>query len=418
MKICQMKRLIINWLRKRPLLSSWARWLVAKSRGDICGFMPESPVIKVWHIYARTYNFGDHALGIGVRRLFREAFKKHGYELVFEVVDTHRFYATQNDVRMWNAEGGLLLVGGGGLLHSWDGIHWMCHLPSSCVKDLKIPLLVFGVGYNQLMSQGRLPRCVRKNINVVAQRAISFTVRNDGSKERMIEEGFNLNQIPDPGFFLDDSYGRLIDDKYAIMQVAGDAPASRMPDEEKWVASLAACASWLMEQGLKVVFLPHCELDVYVTKKVIRILGAGNYYVSDFWSGVLDENCYKIFSLYKHAEIVIATRGHAQIVSYGMGTPFVTFSTHYKQIELSKRLMLEDYATVNPDEFLNKLQAALLDRNLIVKIEEDGMREMRGQMDAYFDSVIPDVIRAISRWKTSWYNFKWIQIQDLLRYVW
>ena len=94
-----MKAHIVKLLRNMPSLLALVRWIAARSYGNICGFMPERPVLKVWHIYARTYNFGDHALGIGVRRLFRDALQKHGYEVVFEVVDTHRFYATNNDVR-------------------------------------------------------------------------------------------------------------------------------------------------------------------------------------------------------------------------------------------------------------------------------------------------------------------------------
>ena len=407
-------------IRKIPTLRFFARKLKASSHGDICGFSGKR-VLKVWHIYARTYNFGDHALGIGVRNLFRKVFRRHGIDLIFEVVDTHRLYVTPHDVQMWNNEGDLILVGGGGLLHCWDGLHWMCHLPSNLVRRLKIPLCVFGVGYNQLPSQGRLPWCVRHNIGVVMKKAVGFSVRNDGSTEKMHTEGFSVgfsvDEIPDPGFFLDGNYGRVIHDRYAIIQVAGDAASSRMSNVAEWIQGYAKCADWLMEHGLHVVFIPHCEMDVNITNDVVNLMTLKNYEITDFWESVLDEHCYTILSLYKHAEIVIGSRGHAQMISFGMATPFVTFSTHYKQMALSEKLGFRDYVTKEPEDFLRCLMLGCRDRERIVMHEREVMVKMWQEMESYLDRLATAILDEHSRWKRSWFSYKGEQAFDFLRYI-
>ncbi len=411
------KEMLVNVIRKSHVLRFLARKAKASSHGDICGFSERYRVLKVWHIYARTYNFGDHALGIGVRDLFRKAFRKHGVELIFEVVDTHRFYASSDDVQMWNNEGDLILVGGGGLLHCWDGLHWMCHLPSGLVSKLKIPLCVFGIGYNQMPSQGRLPWCVRRNVGNIMRRSVGFSVRNDGSKEKMRGEGFQVDQVPDPGFFLDGDYPPTVLGRYVVVQTAGDGVADRMSDVTMWIREYAKCADWLMQQGVHIVFVPHCEQDIDITKGVISLLSVNNYEVADFWDGVLDEHCHEILSLYKHAEMVIGSRGHAQIISFGMGTPFVTFSTHYKQRALSEKFGLHDYVTSEPKDFMNCLRRAYSDRDKIIMIEREGMARMTHEMESYLDQLVISILDRLSKWKRSWWMYKCEQISDFARYI-
>ncbi len=43
--------------------------------------------MDVWHAYARYYNFGDHALGVGVRNIMARYFSDR---LLFRTIDCHR----------------------------------------------------------------------------------------------------------------------------------------------------------------------------------------------------------------------------------------------------------------------------------------------------------------------------------------
>jgi len=42
--------------------------------------------MNAWHVYARYYNIGDYALGLGVRNVFARWFNG---ALVFKTHDTH-----------------------------------------------------------------------------------------------------------------------------------------------------------------------------------------------------------------------------------------------------------------------------------------------------------------------------------------
>jgi polysaccharide pyruvyl transferase WcaK-like protein len=389
-----------------------------KNYGEICGFSTNYKVLKIWHIHARTYNFGDHALGIAVRKLIRGALRKHHIEAIFEIVDTHRFYISKKDVDMFNYEGGLILIGGGGLLHCWDRIHWMFHCPTRLLKLLRLPICVFGVGYNQLKRQGSLPASVKRNIRALQKKALAFSVRNDGTYEKMLNETFSFDTIPDPGFFLDGKYSHPdINGPYVIIQLAGDGIADRMPNFKQWQENIIACAKWLVNKKLFIVFIPHCELDCLIINEITSALDCNSYLVTNFWDGILDEECLKILSYYKFAEFVLASRGHSQIISFGMKVPFATFSTHYKQKSLSKQLGLSEYVTDNPEQFLQCMTHAWNDREKIIELETSGMLRLREQMDFYLDQLAEKIAKSMLKPSQNWIDFKKVQIIDYLRYL-
>lgn len=404
--------------RIKSILASCWNLFCKKSNGEICGFSKDYKVLKIWHIYARTYNFGDHALGIAVRKLIRNALRKHHIETVFEVIDTHRFYISKKDVDMFNCEGGLIIVGGGGLLHCWDRIHWMFHCPTRFIKSLKLPICVFGIGYNQLQRQGELPAPVKRNIKALQRKALAFSVRNDGTYEKMLSEGFSFDTIPDPGFFLDGVYSRpIINGPYVIIQPAGDGISDRMPDFKLWQKNLLACVKWLIAKKLFIVFIPHCEMDCAIISDITSTLNKNSYLITNFWDGIIDEECTKILSYYKFAEFVLASRGHSQIISFGMKVPFATFSTHYKQKSLSKQLGLGEYVTDNPEQFLQCMTHAWNDREKIIEIETSGMLRLREQMDSYLDQLAEKIAKSMLKPSQNWIAFKKMQIIDYFRYL-
>lgn len=45
--------------------------------------------MKIYHIYARNYNFGDHALCLEKRNLIREYFYN---KIIFNKIDTHEYW--------------------------------------------------------------------------------------------------------------------------------------------------------------------------------------------------------------------------------------------------------------------------------------------------------------------------------------
>ncbi len=66
--------------------------------------------MNVCHVYARYYNFGDYALGIGVRNIFMKYFSS---KLLFKLYDVHSLIFDENFIDQMNNSADMLLVGGG-----------------------------------------------------------------------------------------------------------------------------------------------------------------------------------------------------------------------------------------------------------------------------------------------------------------
>jgi polysaccharide pyruvyl transferase WcaK-like protein len=352
--------------------------------------------MKIWHIYARNYNFGDHALGLAVRDLFRQEF---GPKVIFETIDTHQAWFGLKDVLLFNNDADMLLIGGGGLIHAFNGKTWMLHFPCIWLKFLSCPLVIFSVGHNQFTIDGRLPKNVVRNLIAVKKKALSFTIRNDKSKELMANEGFDLQEIPDPGFFLDRNYPRpSISNRYIIVQLTGDASQARGLNDNAIWREIVVAIDALVAQGFSIAFCPHVKGDIKVTEDVISSLKSReSVYVWDYYKSISDDYISECLAYYKHAELVIAMRGHAQIIPYGMKIPFVTISNHRKHKDLAEVLGLGDYVyDVTSKEAKGTLQKiialALFHKNEIMNQQEKGMEIMHETMREFFKTLHNDYV--------------------------
>lgn len=370
--------------------------------------------MKIWHIYARHYNFGDHALGLAVRNLFRKYFAK---DSVFETLDTCKLWIDGRIVHSINQDADFVLVGGGGLIHTFGlgGRAWLFHLPTCLVRSLSSRLAVFGVGFNQFRadSQILLPSVI-ENLLAIKEVAVAFSVRNDGSRECMAVNGILADEIPDPGFFLNSNYPAPdIKRKYVIFQLAFDAISSRGINKEKLIREMQVLTKVVIARGFDIVLAPHCRADIEISEIVKnRCENKNAVHLWDFYSSISDDCIHEHLGIYKHAQMVVAMRGHAQIIPAGMGVPFITIANHRKHQELAARLDMEEYCVDIADDLQTilpkKIELLLQNRELLSKqllykteIAERGM--------ASYISKIREDYNSMPRWKVSMWD-KTIQI--------
>ena len=311
--------------------------------------------MNVWHVYARYYNFGDYALGIGLRNLFTRYFDP---ELLFKVFDVHTLHFDERVLDNLNASADLLLVGGGGLIHGFAGDKWMFRMPEELVPKMKVPCIVYGLGYNQFRGEGDIHPRIIENLKLLSRKCLSFSVRNDGSKEEMQRLGIDVPEVPDPGFFVDDDYPRpSIDGEYVLIQLANDMKHARGFDETALLSNMERVVRYLMQRGYKIVLCPHVRDDDGLGRRLIERMGNPAGVFSWNWFEIIrDEYNFKGLSYYKHAKIVIGMRGHAQICSAGMLTPVITVGNHRKHFGLIKKLQLpEHYVEANDPQLAEKM---------------------------------------------------------------
>jgi polysaccharide pyruvyl transferase WcaK-like protein len=317
--------------------------------------------MKIWHIYARHYNFGDHALGLAVRDLFRQYFAKNA---IFETVDTHKLWIDSRKVDEINRDADFILVGGGGLIHTFGlgGRAWMFHLPTSLVASVAPCIGVFGVGFNQFRTESQQLRpSVCRNLRAIQKQALFFSVRNDESKACLAQNGIVADEIADPGFFLDGNYpAPVVGRPYAIVQLAFDSVADRGLDRDRLMTGINALIDHIIARGLEVVLAPHCKPDIEISNAVRAASPRRDeIHVWDYYKGISDDWLQHQLGYYKHAEFVVGMRGHAQIIPAGMGVPFLTIANHRKHRDLAIRLGMSDYCVEIGDQLEVELPAKM-----------------------------------------------------------
>ena len=291
--------------------------------------------MNIWHFYARYYNFGDYALGVGMRNILTR-YCRDNY--IFKLFDTHGFSFDIKTIDTVNASADLLLVGGGGLIHEFRG-KWLFALPDILIPRLEVPVIFYGLGYNAFPGQPDISRKIITNIKRLQEKAISFSVRDDGSKERLAKVGIEVPDVPDPGFFVDTCYPRpSIDGRYVVIQLANDMKKYRGFEDNALLRGIQKIVEFLIKRNYKVVLAPHVRVDIILFDKLMNSMrNPRGLSIWDLYDLLRDEHTLKGLAYYKYADFVITMRGHGQICPMAMGTPVITISNHEKNLGLLKK---------------------------------------------------------------------------------
>jgi polysaccharide pyruvyl transferase WcaK-like protein len=90
----------------------------------------------------------------------------------------------------------------------------------------------------------------------------------------------------------------------------------------------------------RVIIAPHVYADIELSN--IVALGIKNVKVWNFSSFAFD-NVKDSIGYYKHAEFVLAMRGHGQILPLSFSIPTISLENHDKNIGLMRKLNLEEF---------------------------------------------------------------------------
>jgi len=308
-----------------------------------------------------NFNIGDYALGIGVKNLLR---KNLDVTLIGNTNIQGREFNEYYIKEVVNKRYDLLVIGGGGIIHGahWpNGWFWL--IDKDLIKEIKIPFIVYGVGYNYWEEEGGIPQRGIDHLKETIKCASYFSVRNDGSAGRLLKQtGIKAPVIPDPGFHVDinTEYKNFVKEPYVIVQIANDKPEHRfgsLDKQKKFIGKMKNITTELAKK-YKVIYAPHVPDDIQISKDIVE--GISNAEVWDFGYFAFDHSDAAV-GFYKHAEFAIAMRGHGQIVPICFNTPVIALENHPKHRGLMEELGLLEYnVKVDNDNF---------EENLFEKIE-------------------------------------------------
>lgn len=313
--------------------------------------------MRILHTYCLNYNIGDYALGIGVKNLLRH------YLSIDYIGNTNiqgRVFDEYYINEVVNKKYDLLVIGGGGIIHGahWpNGWFWL--IDKELIKTIKIPFIVYGVGYNYWIEEGGIPERGINHLLETKKYAKHFSVRNDGSFSRLKEQiGFVPDVVPDPGFHvnLNTEYYRKIKEPYIIVQLANDKSEIRFGDNENkklFIKNMNSVLSSLSDR-YRVVFAPHVFDDIELSREIAE--GIENSEIWDFGFHAFD-HIEKAIAYYKYADFVISMRGHGQIIPIAFNKPVISIENHPKHRGLMDNLDLLDYnLNINDENFDIKLK--------------------------------------------------------------
>lgn len=309
--------------------------------------------MRTWHVYARYHNFGDYALGLGLRALFEQ----HFVPSVFELHDAHTSSFEAAHVDAVNSRADLLLVGGGGLIRG-KGDRWLFQMPDAVIPRVRVPMIFYGLGYNNFPGEPDISPAIVDNLRRLQEHALAFSVRNDGSQERLARLGLEFREVPDPGFFVDGDYPPpSLPQPYVVVQLAHAISGVRDYSEADLVAGLVPVARQLLQRGYHLLLAPHVARDEAPSRALMEALGHPPEISMWPWHHMLrDENTREGLAYYKHAAFVIGMRGHSQICPIGLGVPVITVVSHAKHAGLLDRLGLPPYvASVRAPDLAGEL---------------------------------------------------------------
>jgi polysaccharide pyruvyl transferase WcaK-like protein len=334
-------------------------------------------VKTIVHIATHTTNIGDGALIRGIQSTLPadiESEIKFIDHCLTDFLHFDKLSFDQQYVEWLNDNADLLMIGGGGFIMGQKKDTSGIALPFeiSLLQKLKIPIVVYAIGYNLFYGETlRNARALSALIAQIQDLGGLFSVRNDGSKERLEKDlgsaAMNsVREVPDPGLFvpIEPMHQPQIRSgrRNIVLQLAGDRLASRFmkdsngrsggmfgalkkrqqqPEPEGvdavWEAIAKACNRICSTHDVNFILAPHIHSDLGIAQDFIlasRKIPPPRYFsgfrleVSGVLRGTRSASGY--FDLYRQADLVVGMRGHAMIVSVGVGTPCVGIVSHPK----------------------------------------------------------------------------------------
>lgn len=325
--------------------------------------------MKILHLAAPNKNVGDNALISGVKNLFstHQLILKNIRSTIIDI----------NFINIINTEYDAVIIGGGGLLHSTpitrkqknNSSGTLIRLDTNNIQKIKKPIIVYGVGYNVFNNEIDLCKLAKKSILDIMKHSLHFSVRNDGSRERLSKfldiNVDNIIEAPDPGLYCDfdtNEYNNLDSKtKKIAIQIAADRLDCRFNNKKNIAIFISEIKSFITNNKHQCWLVPHTQLDYeFISRHFSEypIYSLKNF--QNFASTA------KVMGFYKKMDCVIGQRGHANICPFGMRIPIISLVSHPKNIGFMKKINFDSYS-INCDDptLASKLS------NLVDSIDEN-----------------------------------------------
>lgn len=313
---------------------------------------------------------------------------------------------TEREIEEINSNAYLLLIGGGGVLlgdqsgadYSKSGWPWAC--PTELLNEIRVPIIVFALGYNQFRGQPDFDPIFTDNIRALVDRSSFFSLRNQGGVQAIrnyLDDDLLKQKVclqPCPTTISWHLYPELINsqptngNKTIAFNFAYDRREYRYGGKEKQIEQqIAMVLKKYTGQGWQLVVANHMPKDAEV-EETLNHVGVPFQHVD--LSKSLPED---VFRFYNGIDLAIGVRKHAQMIPFGLRRNIIPLICHDEPV-----WFLEDIG--HPEWGIEMLEPDL-DEKLDQLIEKHGNLE--------YDSINQQLTAAQERlWQTTLGNMRQI----------
>ena len=278
---------------------------------------------------AFTYgNVGDTLLPVVLRDLFNNqiGIRRWIHKQTSKVVD-------DNDIIQYNKQD-FMVIGGGGLFlkdtnpNDLSGWQWSCSIDK--LSAIKVPIIMFAVGYNRFRGQDDFEPVFTEHINAFVKQAVFVGLRNHGSIEKL-KNYLKTDELKEKLVFqpcmttlVSKVYPNYVDysdkEDFIAFNCAFDRQGMRSLGENR------------LDDIAKVAL----ELSKITTIKYYSHMPSDNQILPYFdkysvpYELVEMKTVESIVRNYSKPRLVIGMRGHAQMIPFGCHTPILSIVSHDK----------------------------------------------------------------------------------------
>lgn len=276
-------------------------------------------------------NAGDVLLPVTLQDIFKYKKKRINWNNIHA-----HWEVTDKTVDKINQTKGLI-IGGGGLFlkdtnpNNLSGWQWSCSIEN--LKKIKVPIVVFAVGYNRFPGQEDFDPIFKEHISLLAKKSEYIGLRNSGSidaiRSYMPKELHSKIRFQPcmttvisklyPGICNYEKKKNII-----ALNCAFDRAKHRFGKQEDKILLDIANACKELSKDYEIVYFAHTSKDLEMitvlekTELKFKIVNFVNLKPKD------------IIKAYSKVSLVIGMRGHSQMIPFGCLTPILSLVSHDK----------------------------------------------------------------------------------------
>lgn len=288
---------------------------------------------NLMHVAADTTgNAGDYILVRSLKKLVESGTPA---ELHWSDVNV-RAAVTDDFIEACNKSSGVIMGGGGFFLKDTNsneisGWQWPCSVED--MKRIHTPIYVLGVGYNRFRGQEEFEPYFTESVNALVEQSAFFGLRNYGSIraiQQYLREDLRdkVKYHPCATTVLAKLYTlpeRKLDKPFIALNCAFDRAGMRYGDRQDEIMQSIARVCKKLSADYTIRCYIHCLAD----ELVCPYLDAAEVaYEKTILTKEMSADEYLRY--FTEPELVLAVRGHAQMIPFGCKTPAVSIITHDK----------------------------------------------------------------------------------------